>query len=137
MRKKCCYSQRNLGSICCGQFRLQLTSHTQPFHKPFATFSNKVWEVYFSKELSLFVHYCWLCFRIYMYTYSCITAIQHFSHFQFSLNLFPNSWGLFPGQQIWLMSLSSSWTISFSALRQGEGIYLFIGFVICWIRSFH
>ena len=22
-------------------------------------------------------HYCWLCFRIYMYTYSCITAIQH------------------------------------------------------------
>ena len=33
MRKKCCYSQRNLGSICCSLFRLQLTSHTQPFRE--------------------------------------------------------------------------------------------------------
>ena len=31
MRKKCSYSQRNLGSIYCSLFRLQLTSHTQPF----------------------------------------------------------------------------------------------------------
>ena len=37
MRKKCCYSQRNLGSICCSPFCLQLTSHTQPFSNPFAT----------------------------------------------------------------------------------------------------
>ncbi len=35
MGKKCCYSQRNLGSICCSLFRLQLTSHTQPFRNPF------------------------------------------------------------------------------------------------------
>ena len=28
MRKKCCYSQWNLGSICGSLFRLQLTSHT-------------------------------------------------------------------------------------------------------------
>ena len=35
MRKKCCYSQRNLGSICCNLFRLQLTSHTQPLSQPF------------------------------------------------------------------------------------------------------
>ena len=76
MRKKCCYSKRNLGSICCSLFSLQLTSHTQTFLNPFATLSNKVWDVYFSKELCLFAHYCWLCFRIYMYTYSCITAIQ-------------------------------------------------------------
>ena len=33
-------------------------------HNPFATLSNKVWEVYFSKELCSYVHYCWLCFRI-------------------------------------------------------------------------
>ena len=46
--KKCCYSQRN----CCSLFRLQLTSHTQPFRNPF---ENKVWEVYFSKEVCLFV----------------------------------------------------------------------------------
>ena len=31
MRKKCCYSQRNLGPICCSLFSLQLISHTQPF----------------------------------------------------------------------------------------------------------
>ena len=35
MRKKCCYSQRNLGSICSSLFSLQLTSHTQPFRNPF------------------------------------------------------------------------------------------------------
>ena len=28
LRKKCCYCQRNLGSIFCSLFRLQLTSHT-------------------------------------------------------------------------------------------------------------
>ena len=55
MRKKCCYSQRNLGSICCSLFSLQLTSHTQPFGNPLATLSNKVWEVYFSKEVCSFV----------------------------------------------------------------------------------
>ena len=43
-RKKCCYSRRNLGSICCSVFSLQLTSHTQPFRNPF---DNNVWEVYF------------------------------------------------------------------------------------------
>ena len=38
MRKKCCYSQRNWGSICCSLFSLQLTCNTtfsQPFHNPF------------------------------------------------------------------------------------------------------
>ncbi len=49
MRKKCCYSQ---GSICCSLFRLQLTSHTQPFRNPF---ENKVWEEYFSIEVCPFV----------------------------------------------------------------------------------
>ena len=42
-------------------------------HNPFV---NKVWEVHFSKELCSFVHYCWLCFSMYMYMYSCIMAIQ-------------------------------------------------------------
>ena len=51
-RKKCCYSQRNLGSICCSLFRLQLTFHAQPFRNPF---ENKVWEVHFSKEVCSFV----------------------------------------------------------------------------------
>ena len=53
MKKKCCFSQRNLGSICCSLFCLQLTSHTQPFCNPF---ENKVWEVYFSKEVCSFVN---------------------------------------------------------------------------------
>ena len=30
MRKKCCYGQKNFGSVCSSLFRLQLTSHTQP-----------------------------------------------------------------------------------------------------------
>ena len=59
IRKKCCYSQRNLGSIFGSLFRLQLTSHTwqiltllQPYRNPF---DDKVLEVYFSKEVCSFV----------------------------------------------------------------------------------
>ena len=41
-------------------------------------FENKVWEIYFYKEVCLFIHwgrhYCWLYFRIYLYMYM---AIQH------------------------------------------------------------
>ena len=55
IRKKCCQRQRNWGSICCSLFSLQLTSHTKLFRNPFATISNKVWEVYFSKEVCSFV----------------------------------------------------------------------------------
>ena len=44
-----------MGSICCSLFNLQLTSHTQYFRNPFATLSNKVSEVYFSKEVCSFV----------------------------------------------------------------------------------
>ena len=67
MRKKCCYSQRNLGSICCSLFHLQLTSHTQPFRNPF---ENKVWEVYFSKEVCSFV-----IIVDYVSTYICIPIV--------------------------------------------------------------
>ena len=63
MRKKCCYSQRNLGSIC--------GSHNQ--HQLFPNpFENKVWEVYFSKVRSFVIivdyvsaHSCiCICIRI-------------------------------------------------------------------------
>ena len=33
----------------------------QTFRNPF---ENKVWEVYFSKEVCSFLYYCWLCFRV-------------------------------------------------------------------------
>ena len=55
--KKCCYSQRNWGAIYCSLSSLQLTSHTQPFRIKC--------EVYFSKEVCSFCHYCWLCFHMY------------------------------------------------------------------------
>ena len=42
-------------------------------HNPF---ENKVWEVYFSKEECSFVII--IHFRLYMYRYSCITAIQQY-----------------------------------------------------------
>ena len=79
--------RRTLGQYVAVCPHLQLTSHTkptstllQPFHNPF---ENKVWEVYFYKEVCSFfevVHYCWLFFRIhlYMYMYSCIMAIQQY-----------------------------------------------------------
>ena len=56
---------------------LQLTSHTQPT----STLSNKVWEVYFYKEVCPFVHWSSSLLltmfpRIFVYVYSCITAIQ-------------------------------------------------------------
>ena len=70
IRKKCCYSQRNLGSICCSLLRLQLTSHTQPFHNPFATLSNKEWEVYFFKAVCSFV-----IFVDYVSAYVCIRIV--------------------------------------------------------------
>ena len=63
MRKKCCYSQRNLGSICCSLFCLQLTSHTQPFE-------NKVWEVHFSKDVCSFVNIVY-----YVSAYICIRIV--------------------------------------------------------------
>ena len=38
-------------------------THNQ--YQPFPNlFEIKVWEVYFSKELCSFVHYCWLCYRM-------------------------------------------------------------------------
>ena len=52
MRKKCCYSWKSWGSICCSLCSVSNSSLT---HNPFATISNKVWEVYFSKELCPFV----------------------------------------------------------------------------------
>ena len=62
--------QRNLGSICCSLFPSQThLSHiilSQPFRNPF---ENKVWEVYFSKEVCSFViivNYvsAYICIRI-------------------------------------------------------------------------
>ena len=80
MRKKCCYGQRNFGSICSSLSPSStLLSHTRNIN----FFENKVWEVYFSKEECSFVHWrsslCLIMFRMYYIfdTYSCITAIQY------------------------------------------------------------
>ena len=61
--------RRTLGQYMAVYPLLQLTSHTQLT----STLSNKVWEVYFYKEVCSFfhwrLHYCWLCFRLYLYMY--------------------------------------------------------------------
>ena len=51
MRKKCCYSQRTGG-----QYVAVCSVSNSPLSQPFCnTFENKVWEVYFSKEVCSFV----------------------------------------------------------------------------------
>ena len=54
MRKKCCYGQKNLGSICSSlslsQTHLSHTTNINPFE-------NKVWEIYFYKEVCSVVHW--------------------------------------------------------------------------------
>ena len=54
MRKKCCYGQKNFGSICSSlspsPTHLSLTTNINPFE-------NKVWEIYFYKEVCSFVHW--------------------------------------------------------------------------------
>ena len=54
MRKKCCYGQKNLESIC-NSLSLSLTHllHTTKINP----FENKVWEIYFYKEACSFVHW--------------------------------------------------------------------------------
>ena len=54
MRKKCCYGQKNFGSICSSlsPFPTNL-SHTTNINP----FKNKVWEIYFYKEVCSFVHW--------------------------------------------------------------------------------
>ena len=84
MTKKCCYGQKNFGSIC------NSLSPT-PTHLLHSTninpFENKVWEIYFYKEVCSFVHwsrhYCWLCFHLYLYMYM-YAAIQHYFHFDYT-----------------------------------------------------
>ena len=68
IRKKCCYGQKNLGSIC-SSLSPSLThlSHTTNINPS----ENKVWEVYFYKEACSFFHWssslCLIMFRIYLY----------------------------------------------------------------------
>ena len=78
MRKKCCYNQgRTWVNIAVHLYLHLFLSHNK--HRPF---ENKVWEIYFYKEVCSFiievVIICLIMFRIYLYTCSCIVAIQHF-----------------------------------------------------------
>ena len=68
--------RRTLGQYVAVYSRLQLTSHTQPT----STLSRIKCErnIFIKKCVCSFIevrHYCWLCFRIYLYMY---VAIQHY-----------------------------------------------------------
>ena len=74
MRKKCCYGQKNFGSICSSMSPSPTHfSHTTNINPS----KNKVWEIYFYKMCS-FVHWssslCLIMFSVYLYMY---VAIQH------------------------------------------------------------
>ena len=70
MRKKCCYRQKSWWSICCS---LCSVSNSPLTHNPFRTISNKVWEVYFSKELCPFVI---IVLTIFLHAYEYVTQIK-------------------------------------------------------------
>ena len=76
MRKKCCYGQKNSGSICSklspSPTHLSHTTNINPFE-------NNVWEVYFfiMKCVRSFIEVrllCWLCFRLYLYMYCVVVC---------------------------------------------------------------
>ena len=74
MRKKCCYGQKNFGSICSSLSRLQLTSHT-------TNIRIKCERLYFYKEVCSFIHWSssllltmfpHIYIYIYIYIYMCV-----------------------------------------------------------------
>ena len=94
MRTKCYYVQKNFGSICS-------SLSPSPSHFSHTTninpFENKVWEVYFYKEVCSFVHWSrhcvWLCFCIdlyyvYVYVQYMYVAIQHNIFFKTTLYIY-------------------------------------------------
>ena len=93
MRKKCCYSQKNFGSIQ-QSVSVSNSSLTHNQHHPF---KNKVRERYFYKEVCSFVywsrHYVWLC-----YSYICISiCMQHTEHTEKSVQQKGGNHRLFSG----------------------------------------
>ena len=80
MKKKCCYGQKNFGSICSSlspfPAHLLHTTNINPFE-------NKLWEICFYKEVYSFVHlsrhYAWLCFCLYLYIY-CVVVCGYTTH---------------------------------------------------------
>ena len=72
--KKSCYSQRtgfNMLQSVQSPTHLSHTTLSQPFRIKCERY------IFFWRSV-LVRHYCLFCFRMYMYTYSCITAIQQF-----------------------------------------------------------
>ena len=54
-------------------------------HRNFNPFMNKVWGIYFYKEVCFVRHYLWLCFRLYLYMY---VGIQQFIEIIFNAFLY-------------------------------------------------
>ena len=79
-RKKCCHGRgRTWANIA-----VRPCIHSFITHHKHHPFENKMWEIYFYKEVFSFVcwsrHYSWLCSRVFLYTRnivynSCFTAI--------------------------------------------------------------
>ena len=74
MRKKCCYNTEELGVNMLQSVPSPTHLSNTTFSQPFATLSNKVWEVYFSKEVCSFV-----IIVDYVSVYSCICIMWLYS----------------------------------------------------------
>ena len=79
-QKKCCYGQKNLGSICSSLSPSPAhLSHTTNIN-PFTTLLRIKCERYIFIKMCVrsFIevcHYCWLCFRVYLYMYYDYTTL--------------------------------------------------------------
>ncbi len=87
MQKKCNYGQKNLGSICSSLSPSPTNfSHTTNINP----FKNKVWEIYFYKEVCSFVRSLKFVIIVdYVSAYICICiCIMSIQHFPFQQRLF-------------------------------------------------
>ena len=105
---------RTLGQYVAVCLRLQLTSHTQPT----STLLNKVWEVYFYKEVCSFVHWSLSsCFYLHLHVWVYNTCLEdNISIGKVQGNIFSDVWD----QQV-SMIWSWKWEVIVEALRKELG----------------
>ena len=88
-------------------------------------------------------HYCWLCFRMYMYIYSCITAIQHKIKRSGCISKSQRTLCISFSQTFWVVQIPFVCMVKFKLLAQFPVDHLLRPVMLCiyyyysLIRTFH